>query len=79
MTHPLKYYELKLQQVLNLIALICTPSATNYTIILHLHLGFIYLHEHGLQQQSSSYVNVKIIKSVLMGAPALGKTAFKSF
>ena len=38
-----------------------------------------YLFEHGLQQQSSSYVNVSIMKSVLMGPPAVGKTAFKSF
>ena len=48
-------------------------------------LSFFYmclisdLLQRGLQQQSSSYVNVKIIKSVLMGPPAVGKTAFKSF
>ena len=63
MTHPLKDYELKLQQVLNLIALICTPSATNNTIILHLGFTIVYttgyLLEHGLQQQSSSYVKRK--------------------
>ena len=38
-----------------------------------------YLVKRCLQQQSSSYVNVKIIKSVLLGPPGVGKTAFKSF
>ena len=38
-----------------------------------------YLLKQSLQQQSSPYVNVKIIKSVLLGPPGVGKTAFKSF
>ena len=37
--------------------------------------GF-YLVQRGLQQ-TNSYVNVNIIKSILMGPPAVGKTSFK--
>ena len=41
---------------------------------------FVGLYLRLYQQQSSSlYVSVKIIKSVLMGPPGVGKTVFKSF
>ena len=43
------------------------------------YIVFLGLLQHALQQQSSSYVNVNMTKSVLVqGSPKVGKTSFKS-
>ena len=41
-------------------------------------INLLVLLQRGLQQQSNSYVNIRITKSVLMGSPGVGKTSFKS-